>query len=76
MDNMLIFLNNAKKHRIWTCRVLQWLQEHNLYLKPEKCKFEVLEVRFLGPIIQAGKIAMDPIKLKAIREWPAPQTIK
>lgn len=73
---MLIFSNNVEEHRIQTCRVLQWLQEHNLYLKPEKCKFKVLEVEFLSAIIQAGEIAMDPVKLKAIREWPAPQTIK
>ena len=71
MDDMLIFSNNIKEHRIQTCQVLQWLQEHNLYLKPEKCKFEVPEVEFLGAIIHAGKIAMDPVKLKAIRDWPA-----
>ena len=36
MDDMLIFSNNIDKHRIRMCRVLQWLQEHNLYLKLEK----------------------------------------
>ena len=69
---MLIFSNNVKEHRVQTYRVLQWLQEHDLYLKPKKCKFEVPEVKFLGVIIWAGEIAMGPIKLKAIREWPAP----
>ena len=73
---MLIFSNNIKKHRIQTCRVLQWLQEHDLYLKPEKCKFKVPEVKFLEAIICVGEIAMDPIKLKAIKDWPAPQMVK
>ena len=76
IDDMLIFFNNIKEHRIQMCWVLQWLQEHNLYLKPEKCKFEVPEVKFLGAIICAGEIAMDPIKLKAIKDWPAPWTVK
>ena len=76
MDDMLIFSNNIEEHRIQTCQVLQWLQEHDLYLKLEKCKFEVPEVKFLGAIIHAEEIAMDPIKLKAIRDWPAPQMVK
>ena len=76
MDDMLIFSDNIKEHRIQTCQVLQQLQEHDLYLKPEKCKFEVSEVEFLGAIIHTGEIAIDPIKLKAIQEWPAPQTVK
>ena len=75
MDDILIF-NNIEEHGIWTCQVLQQLQEHNLYLKPEKCKFEVPEVKFLEAIIHAGEIAMDLIKLKAIRDWPAPWTVK
>ena len=66
MNNMLIFLNNAEEHRVQTCRVLQQLQEHDLYLEPEKCMLKVPEVEFLGAIIQAEEIAMDPIKLKAI----------
>ena len=76
MDDILIFSNNLEEHRKRTRRVLQRLQDHALHLKPEKCLFEVAEVEFLGAIISAGKISMDPVKLKAIHEWPAPTTVK
>jgi hypothetical protein len=36
-------------------------KEHDLYLKPEKCKFERTEVEFLGTIISENTIRMDPI---------------
>jgi hypothetical protein len=52
------------------------LKEHDLYLKPEKCKFERTEVEFLGTIISENTIQMDPIKLAGIRDWPSPTTVK
>ena len=27
-------------------------------------------------IIEEGKIAMDPVKLKGIKDWPEPTTVK
>ena len=27
-------------------------------------------------VIEEGKISMDPIKLKGIRDWPTPTTVK
>ena len=59
-----------------TKKVLQRLKEHDLYLKPEKCKFEQTEVEFLGMIISENTIRIDPIKLAGIRDWPSPTTVK
>ena len=76
MDDILIFSKDAEVHADRTLRVLQRLQEHDLFLKPEKCFFDVVEVEFLGLIIRPGFIAMDPTKLQGIRDWPAPSTVK
>jgi hypothetical protein len=46
------------------------LEEHNLYLKPEKCEFAKQEIEYLGVIIGQNKIQMDPGKLKGIADWP------
>ena len=40
MDDILIHAKTKKDLEDRTKRVLQRLKEHNLYLKPEKCKFE------------------------------------
>ena len=52
MDNILIFSKIAATHREHIRRVLQHLQENDLYLKPEKCTFEVTETEYLGLNIQ------------------------
>ncbi len=57
MDDILIATpGNLNHHRQLVHQVLTKLEEHDLYLKPEKCTFEVPEVEYLGLIIRYGKI--------------------
>ncbi len=53
-------------------RVLQRLRENKLFLKAEKCEFEVLETEYLGVIISENSVRMDPVKIAGIAEWPTP----
>ena len=57
-------------------RVLQRLRENDLYLKPEKCLFDVEEVEFLRLIVKPDTLAMDPVKLKGIEDWPEPSSVR
>lgn len=66
MDDILIFANTREDLRKATKEVLSRLRENDLYLKPEKCEFEQTKVDYLGMVVQEGKLAMDPIKLKGI----------
>jgi hypothetical protein len=76
MDDLLICNNSDKADMMKKILiVLKLLKEHDLFLKPEKCSFYVTKVDFLGFIIEAGKILMDPAKPKGILEWPAPTTV-
>jgi hypothetical protein len=76
MDNILIFANNQEDLQKHMKMVLQRLWEHNLFLKPKKCKFNKTMMEYLGLIIQEGKLSMDPVKLSGIRDWPTPNTVK
>jgi hypothetical protein len=76
MDDILTHARTKEDLEKRTKRVLKRLKEHDLYLKPEKCKFERTEVEFLGTIISENTIRMDPIKLAGIRDWPSPTTVK
>ncbi|THH05362.1 hypothetical protein EW145_g4850 [Phellinidium pouzarii] len=76
MDDILIFSDNLEDLRRKTNRVLKVLQDNDLFLKPEKCVFEVQEVEFLGMILRPDNIHMDPIKLAGIQQWPEPHTVK
>nr|XP_048317915.1 uncharacterized mitochondrial protein AtMg00860-like [Ziziphus jujuba var. spinosa] len=56
--------------------VFQRLRENQLFVKKEKCAFGKRRIKFLGHIIEEGKIRMDMEKVKAIQEWKTPANVK
>jgi hypothetical protein len=76
MDDILIYTPTIAKHRKIVHEVLKRLQDHDLYLKPEKCKFKKQEIEYLGMIIHPGEVCMDPGKVSAVRDWPTPTTLR
>jgi len=76
MDNILIHALTKKQLHKTTKEILKILQEHNLYLKPEKCQFAKQQLSYLGYIISPNQVQMDLIKLKGISDWSALSMIK
>jgi len=76
LDNILIFMETLEEHQRVTWRVMELLRKHNLFLKPEKCKFKKTEVEYLGVIISQNSIKMDPVKVAGVTEWPTPSNRK
>ena len=66
MDNILVFTDDFEKHRKVVNDVLALCRLHKLYLKLEKCQFEQTKIDFLGIVIKAGNVTMDPIKTNGI----------
>jgi len=48
--------------------VVRRLAENNLYVKLEKCKWKVKEVRFLGVVIELEEIKMEKEKMKRVED--------
>uniref|UniRef100_A0A9J8AAP7 ribonuclease H n=1 Tax=Cyprinus carpio carpio TaxID=630221 RepID=A0A9J8AAP7_CYPCA len=76
LDDILIFSPSLQVHTQHVCQVLQRLLENQLYVKAEKCIFHSKSVRFLGYIISAEGIKADPAKVRAVAEWPPPDSRK
>ena len=55
--------------------VLQTLKEHQIYLKFSKCEFWLTKVRFLGHVVSASGVSMDPEKVEAILSWERPKSV-
>lgn len=53
-------------------QVFQILDKHQLYLKKSKCLFAHQSLDYLGHIISAQRMAIDPMKIKVLAEWPTP----
>ena len=69
LDDILIYSDTEENHKIFVKLVLDRLRERKLYAKLSKFEFGVQEVEYLGFILKAGKLAMNPNKTKAIEVW-------
>uniref|UniRef100_A0A8C6M5V1 Gypsy retrotransposon integrase-like protein 1 n=1 Tax=Nothobranchius furzeri TaxID=105023 RepID=A0A8C6M5V1_NOTFU len=76
LDDILIFSRSPAEHRQHVKCVLQRLLENRLYVKAEKCEFHVPSVKFLGFILESGRLKTDPEKIKSVLSWPTPTTCK
>lgn len=75
IDDILIYLPFKEEHGKHLKLVLQTLREHQLYAKFAKCEFWLSQVAFLGHVISAEGISVDPAKVATIREWNQPSTV-
>ena len=56
--------------------ILRRLEEHDLYVKLEKCEWKVREVGFLGVVIGPDGIKIEKEKVRSVLEWPTPKCVK
>ena len=67
LDDILIYTKGILKEHIQEVKkVFEALQEADIRLRPDKSKFHVKTVKFLGSIITTGGIQMDDEKVKTI----------
>jgi len=76
IDDMIIGTKTEEGHDKLVAEVIRRLEENNLYVKLEKCKWKVREVGFLGVVIGPEGIKMEEEKVKEILEWPTPKCVK
>ncbi|WVZ96414.1 hypothetical protein U9M48_042052 [Paspalum notatum var. saurae] len=75
IDDILVYFKNEKEHEEHLRIVLSRLREHKLYAKFSKCAFWLKEVAFLGHILSAKGVAIDPSTVEDVLNWKQPQTV-
>ncbi|BAS93193.1 Os05g0296332 [Oryza sativa Japonica Group] len=75
IDDILIYSQTEEDHQHHLRLVLGKLREHQLYAKLSKCEFWLSEVKFLGHVISAKGVAVDPETVTAVTEWKQPKTV-
>ena len=76
INNIIVGTEIEEGHDEIVAEVIRRLEENNLYMKPEKCKWKVREVGFLGMVIGLERIKMEKEKVKGVLEWPIPKCVK
>jgi len=67
--------DHVARHRDIVNQVLQKLNEHNLYLNPDKCDFELPHIDFLGVQVVNGTVQMEQGKVNKVKEWKPLQNV-
>ena len=76
IDNILVATDTEKGHDELVEEVLRRLEENDLFVKPEKCKWKVREVEFLGVVIGPRGVEMQKEKVEGVLNWLAPRNVK
>nr|GEX20581.1 putative mitochondrial protein [Tanacetum cinerariifolium] len=75
-DDILIYNKNLEENYDHLAQVLQVMKDNTLYAKRTKCYFAVQQVKYLGHIISAQGVSIDPSKIEGMQKWPIPLTLK
>ena len=76
INDILVVTDTEEGHNELVEEILKRLEENNLFIKPEKCKWKVREVEFLGVVIRSKGVEMQREKVEGVLNWPAPRNIK
>jgi len=72
IDDILVATDTEEGYDELVEEVLKRLEENDLFVKPEKCKWKVREVEFLGVVIGSREVEMQKEKVEGVLNWPAP----
>jgi len=66
IDDVIVGMEDKEGHDELVVEIIKRLEENDLYVKPEKCKWKVREVGFLGVVIELDGIKMEEEKMKGV----------
>jgi hypothetical protein len=74
INDILVFSKMEEEHEKHLRLVLEKHRSNKLYAKFSKCEFWLTKVPFLGHVISAGGVSVDPGKVKDVLNWIPPTT--
>ena len=76
IDDILIASSNPDSHVEHLQTVLERFKKYGVIINPNKCELGVSKLHFLGHAVDSAGIRPLPDKVKAIQEFPLPETHK
>ena len=76
LDDILVASEDTNQHLTDLTELFGRLEDHGLVIKRTKCVLGVSSIEFLGHHVDAEGIVPLPEKVRAIRDFPRPSTVK
>ena len=74
-DDVLVYGATQQEHDANLLAALKRLEEANVTLNPDKCKFSCTSIDFLGHVVDKDGIRPDPAKTQAVLEMGLPRSV-
>ena len=74
-DDVIVYGRDRDDHNCNLRNLLSRCEEHGVGLNPDKCQFNVPEIKFLGHVVSASGLKADPTKIEAIVKMEAPTDV-
>ena len=59
IDDLMVGIESEEEYNELINEILMRMEENVIYIKPEKCKWKIREVKFLGVVIELDGIKME-----------------
>ena len=74
LDDVLVFSQSFDEHLKHLVSVFDRLRKAGLKLAPKKCHICRMQVHYLGHVVSARGVSVDPAKTSALAQFPVPAT--
>jgi hypothetical protein len=75
LDDILVFSKTPEEHLRHLTVVMETLRANRLYAKESKCDFNCASVKFLGHVVSAAGVSVDPSKVAVVQHWATPKNV-
>ncbi|CAI5484812.1 unnamed protein product [Closterium sp. Yama58-4] len=69
LDDILIYSKSMKEHVEHLRKTFEILRKNKFYVKLSKSDFALKKVQFLGHMVSAEGVHVDPRKIEAVKKW-------
>ena len=76
LDDVLVLASSPDQMMERLKMVFDGFRESNLRMHPQKCHLGMEKIKFLGHYFDRNGISVDPEKIKIVKEFPTPRTVK
>ncbi|GJP49037.1 hypothetical protein CLOM_g8297 [Closterium sp. NIES-68] len=76
LDDILVYSRDMQQHVEHLRRVFEILRRERFYVKLSKSDFALEKDQFLGHIVSAQGVHVDPKKVEGVSTWKTPENVK
>ena len=76
IDDVIVEMEDKEGYDELVAEIVKRLEKNDLYVKPEKYKWKVRKVEFLGVVLGLEGIKIEEAKVKAVLDWSVPKSVK